>query len=97
PALSDATIAALIQKIRDVVMARQDELLRLYAIEYARHFSEQELHDLASFYRSDLGKKYIAEVPVLVKESAPITTRWMIGVITQEQQKIMESLPKPDK
>jgi hypothetical protein len=97
PNLSDAAIEASLLKMRDAILARQDEMLRLYSIEYARHFSEQELRDLAAFYQSDVGKKYIALVPVLLKESVPLMTRWVLGVITQEEQNILKTLPQQDK
>jgi hypothetical protein len=95
PNLDDATVTLIMQKMRDAIVSRQDEMLRIYAIEYARHFTEQELRDLAGFYRSDLGQKYITSVPTLMKETAPVITQWMVGVAAQVQQDILKSLPKP--
>jgi uncharacterized protein len=97
PALSDDAVAALIQSIRGAIRARQDELLHLHAIEYARHFSEQELRDLSAFYRSELGQKYISQLPALIKESSPMAIRWVTAVLAEEQQRILDSLPKQDK
>ncbi len=97
PGLSDEAAEALLLKVREAILARQGEMLRLYGIEYAQHFSEQELRDLAAFYRSEVGKKYIALVPVLLKESVPLMTRWLLGVIVQEEQNILKTLPLQDK
>jgi hypothetical protein len=97
PSLSDAAIDTIVQTIRTVVMGREDELLRLNAIEYARHFTEQELKDLAAFYESDLGKKYISEVPNLIRETSPVMVRWLQGVMAQELPNLLKALPPQEK
>jgi hypothetical protein len=92
--LDDAAMALVIKKLRENVIARRDEYLRIYAIEYARHFDEQELRDLAAFYRSPLGERYIASVPSLLREVAPVVMQWMMSVEAQTQQDILKSLPQ---
>jgi hypothetical protein len=72
PGASDAIIATLQGVVRTAVVAHQDDLLRLYAIGYARHFTVEELHALAAFYKSDVGQKYIHEIPALVKDMTPV-------------------------
>ena len=41
--------------------ARRDEITKGIANVYATHFTEQELKDMAAFYKSPLGKKMIEE------------------------------------
>jgi len=94
PNLSDAVVALIVQKVREAVTTRQDEMLRLYALVYARHFTEEELHGLSAFYRSDLGQKYITAVPSLISEATPLIAQWMTGLAAQLQQDILQSLPK---
>jgi hypothetical protein len=36
---------------------------------YARHFSEQELKDMATFYKSPLGKKMLEQEPLVLDET----------------------------
>lgn len=95
PTLSDEAIVVIEKKLTDAVTARQDELARIQAIEYARHFDEQQLRDLTAFYRSDLGQKYVTALPAIIQETAPIVRQWITGVIGQAQQDIMRSLAKP--
>jgi hypothetical protein len=93
PNLSDAAAAMILQRFREAITARQDEMMRLQATEYARHFSEQELHDLAAFYRSPVGQKYVTSIPTLLKETSPIMQRWIAGVVQQVLQDLQHSLP----
>jgi uncharacterized protein len=93
PSLNDSQVALIEKRLRDAITARQSELLRIQAIEYARHFDEKELHDLAAFYRSDLGQKYIAAAPALAQEIAPVVQKWMQNVAGEAVQDLLKSLP----
>jgi hypothetical protein len=80
--------------IREEVESSVDELLTLQAHEYAQHFSEEELRQLAAFYRSDLGKKYVSELPVIAKEMAPIGAEWGRNIAQKAIGRAMERLKK---
>ncbi|MBL8141558.1 MAG: DUF2059 domain-containing protein [Acidobacteria bacterium] len=43
---------------------------------YARHFTHDEIRGLITFYRSDLGRKAIAEMPALMAEGMAIGQAW---------------------
>ena len=43
---------------------------------YVKHFTLEELEQLAAFYRSPLGKKLTSETPLLLKESMAIGQQW---------------------
>jgi len=43
---------------------------------YAKHFTQGEIRGLLAFYGTDLGKKMIAVMPILVQESAVIGQEW---------------------
>jgi len=86
PDLTPEQVASLQSAIRNAFVAHIDELKRIVAAGYAAHFSEDELHTLASFYRSDVGKKYVSTIPSLVKELAPAETRWAIGIAQEAVQ-----------
>jgi uncharacterized protein len=86
----DAFQAAFIEEIDNSL----DDILTLEAHAYAEHFSEDELRQLAQFYRSDLGRKYLSEVPALVKETAPLAAAWGQTAATNAMRKALEKLRK---
>jgi len=43
---------------------------------YASHFTEQELKDIAAFYKTPLGKKMIEEEPKIVDETLRMAQDW---------------------
>lgn len=45
-----------------------DEFLNSIAAVYARHFTEEELKQLAAFYETPLGKKVIGSLPAIYQE-----------------------------
>lgn len=68
PTISDQTIHLYQQSIREEYVQDGDAFSNSVAEVYARHFSQQELSDLAAFYQSRVGKKYVEEMPGLAKE-----------------------------
>jgi hypothetical protein len=93
PNLDDAAIAVIVRKLHDSMLTRQGDYLHIYALAYARDFGEQELKDLAAFYRSALGQKYIATLPSVLNEATPAVNQWMQGVALQAQQDLLKDLP----
>jgi hypothetical protein len=62
----------MIERIRQLFLQRIDIRKVIEDISYDvydKHFNEDELRGLAEFYRSDLGKKVIGEMPTLFAES----------------------------
>jgi hypothetical protein len=55
---------------------KRTELLDEVARIYARHFTEQELKDLAAFYRTPLGKKVIIEEPAALDQGLRRAQEW---------------------
>lgn len=55
---------------------RTDELLDLIVPVYDRHLSADEVKALLAFYDSPAGKKFIAALPALTKESSAVGERW---------------------
>ena len=49
--------------------SKRAELMAEAAKFYANHFSEQELKDMTTFYRSTLGKKMLAQEPLVLDET----------------------------
>src|ERR1700683_5401204 len=55
--------------VNDVAARRVNELADALAVIYASNFSVAEIHDLVAFYRTPTGQKYLAQQPVIARES----------------------------
>ena len=71
-----------------------DGLLKMQAKVYAEHFSEDELHGLAAFYRSDLGRKCTAQLPLIAKETVPLAFQWGQTIAPVAMQHAVDKLKK---
>jgi hypothetical protein len=65
-------------QLRKEFEAKKAELVYEVAIVYAKHFTEQELKELVTFYRSPLGQKMLKEEPVALDESLKRAQDWSI-------------------
>jgi hypothetical protein len=92
PTATDETINNIVKIVRGAIDSHTDDLTRIYAIAYARHFSIEEMHALAAFYRSEPGQKYLQEIPALLKEVTPVGISYLKGVIAQEVQRAVEKM-----
>ena len=92
PSADDAVIAKLLGVIRETMASHEDQLLQIYAVAYAQHFTIDELHTLSAFYRTDAGKKYINEIPALMKEVTPLAVSYMQNIITQAVQDAIQNM-----
>lgn len=63
-------------RLRKEYEPKQDELLGEVARLYAKRFTEQELKDLLTFYKSPLGKKMVTDEPIVIDESMGYTQNW---------------------
>jgi hypothetical protein len=94
PDLSDDKIKLFTEAFTDEMKSSLDDLVKLQAQVYARHFSEDELHALAAFYRTDVGKKYISEVPQIVKETVPLGLQWGQSIAPKAAERAIDRLKK---
>jgi uncharacterized protein len=65
-------------QLRKDYEAKKAELVYEVAIVYAKHFTEQELKELVTFYRSPLGQKMLREEPTALDESLKRAQDWSI-------------------
>jgi hypothetical protein len=72
-----------ITAIRGDFEKRQPEVVGIMATTYASHFTEAELQDLITFYRSPTGKKLVTELPGVLEESFKRAREW--GTKTSEE------------
>jgi hypothetical protein len=63
-------------KLRANFAPRSAEVLTESARLYATRFTEQELKDTLAFYKSPLGRKLLAEEPIIADQSMRFATSW---------------------
>lgn len=72
-----------VNAIRGDFEKRQPEIVAIMANAYASHFTEPELKELITFYRSTTGQKLVKELPAVLEESFARTREW--GQKTSEE------------
>jgi hypothetical protein len=72
--LKDMVGNAFWKKFRAKV--RTQELVDMVVPIYARHFTQEELEQLLAFYQSPIGKRFVEEQPLLVRESMEMGAEW---------------------
>ena len=65
-----------VNTIRGDFEKRQPEIIALMAQAYAGHFTEAELKELITFYRSPAGQKLVKELPAVLEESFGAVRQW---------------------
>ena len=57
---------------------------------YAKHFTQAEVRGLLAFYGTDLGRKVVKTLPIIVQESAAVSQAWS----AQHMPAIMSNLER---
>lgn len=63
-------------ELRKQYEPKRNEIIDEVAKIYAQHFTEQELKELVTFYKSPLGKKMLTEEPFAVDQSLKAAQAW---------------------
>jgi hypothetical protein len=63
-------------KLRGELTPRVAEIINEGARLYASRFTEQELKDVLAFYKSPLGRKVVAQEPIILDQSAENMETW---------------------
>jgi len=69
-------IVESVQTIAPTFEKRRSEIVDILARVYAAKFTEAELKELLVFYRSTIGKKFVAGQPAILEESFRNTQEW---------------------
>jgi uncharacterized protein len=75
PALSKELDTVALQ-LRGEFAPRSTELLDIVANLYARQFTERELSEIVTFYKSPIGAKLLAKEPTVNDESLGLVQQW---------------------
>ncbi|MDR3528114.1 MAG: DUF2059 domain-containing protein [Rhizomicrobium sp.] len=94
PDANEKVIVAFQGAFHDEMVASTGELMKMQAAIYAEHFSEADLKALAAFYRSEAGKRFVAEQPAMMKEITPVASAWGMQTAQRAIQRATEKLQK---
>ena len=72
-----------------------NELVQKLVPVYSKHFTEQEIESLITFYRSTTGKKMIDKMPLILQESMEIGRMWGVE-LAQKLEKEISLAPKKE-
>jgi uncharacterized protein len=84
-------VAAQLRKDLDV---RRADLGNEVAKVYATHFSEQELKDIATFYKTPLGRKMVQEEPKALQDSLLAAQTWADALSREVFDRIRDEMKK---
>lgn len=80
--------------VMEMVRARLDEFAEAAASIYARHFSVDELRQIAAFYKTPAGAKSLEKMPLIAQESMTMGQKFSETLIKDLQDKLREELRK---
>jgi uncharacterized protein len=85
---------AILPAINEVAARRVNALAEALAVIYASNFSVAEIHDIATFYRSPTGQRFLAQQPVIAQESLIAGQKWAQTLSSELRDAIADQLRK---
>lgn len=85
------------QKVIADLKGRENEIGDILAKVYASNFTEQELKDLANFYKTPLGKKVIENEPKAMEQSMGFINEWSQKFVEEITQRFRAEMKKRGK
>jgi uncharacterized protein len=85
---------AILPAINEVAARRVSALAEALAVIYASNFSVAEIHDIATFYRSPTGQRFLAQQPVIAQESLIAGQKWAQTLSSELREAIGDQLRK---
>ncbi|CBI76541.1 conserved exported protein of unknown function [Bartonella clarridgeiae 73] len=74
-------ISEIVDKQALALAKRRADLEKEIAYLYAKHFSQEELDKIAAFYISDVGKKFLTEVPTIARDAYSVFDSWCSTIV----------------
>jgi uncharacterized protein len=90
----DKGFDAVLPVVSDVMGRRASELADAIAVIYASNFSVAEINDIKAFYQSPTGQKYLAQQPMIVRESLVAGQKWAQSLAPELKEAIIAELRK---
>jgi hypothetical protein len=85
---------AVMPLLLDGMSSRVGELVDQMASVYARNFTPDEIRQLAAFYRTPVGQKFLEKMPTVMQESMSLGQAFGQRVAGELQTKMIEELRK---
>jgi hypothetical protein len=83
--------------VADELKSSSGELMTAEARIYALHFTDADLDGMIAFYKSDVGRKYLAERPKIVQESTVAGATWGAKMGIEIARRAMEKAARARK
>jgi hypothetical protein len=81
PAIPDRALE-LAKQVLDAEFAKAfngpDSMVEELVSVYAKHFTNEDVRGLLTFYSSDLGRKVVVSMPAVVQQSATVGQQWAL-------------------
>ena len=80
---------------KDVLESGYDEILELIVPIYLKHYTEDEIDQMTTFFQSDLGQVMVEKTPMIMQESMAAGQQWggaMGGMIAERLQNVDQLL-----
>jgi len=90
PDIPPSLLAAVGEEINGVVRDNLPALVAPVEALYHRHFTHEEIKQVIAFYETDVGRKMIHELPLLLKESMAIGSAWGQSLGPQIESRIRD-------
>ena len=79
---------------KKVISEKLPELTKKMVDVYARHYTREDVKQIAAFYKTPIGMKVIKETPLISKESMAIGNNWGKELLPILQARVEERLKK---
>jgi len=77
----EAVISETVEEEAIKLASRRADLEKEVALAYARHFTEEELTNIANFYNSEAGKKLLQQGPTAMNDTLAAFDIWRQGMV----------------
>ena len=72
----EVQIRKIMGAVLEEMVISKDNVIDKVAVIYAREFTVDEMNKVSTFYQTPVGKKMVAKLPVIMKESMTIGQAW---------------------
>ncbi|WP_102830296.1 DUF2059 domain-containing protein [Bartonella bovis] len=88
------TISEIVDKQALALAKRRADLEEEIVHVYVKHFSQEELDTIATFYNSAAGKKFLTEVPNIARDSYSVFDKWRSTVMQDLVKNVEKEMVK---
>ncbi|ALE03879.1 DUF2059 domain-containing protein [Bartonella ancashensis] len=90
----EAVISDIVDKNALALAKRRADLEKAIAYVYTKYFSLEELDKITVFYSSDVGKKFLTEVPNIARDSYAVFNEWSSSLMEDLVKNVENDMAK---